>query len=59
MWGRSDSNRQPISYEPTALTIELHPHQILLCRFRVVFLQIDLKHGECFDILVLAMANIF
>jgi len=31
----------------------------LLCRFRVVFLQIDLKHGECFDILVLAMASIF
>ena len=28
-WGRTDSNRQPISYEPTALTIELHPLLII------------------------------
>ena len=25
MWGGTDSNRQPIDYEPTALTIELPP----------------------------------
>jgi hypothetical protein len=27
MWGRRDSNPQPIGYEPTALTIELHPQK--------------------------------
>lgn len=27
MWGRRDLNPQPIGYEPTALTIELHPQK--------------------------------
>ena len=28
MWGRRDLNPQPIGYEPTALTIELHPQKV-------------------------------
>ena len=29
-WPRSDSNRQPTSYEPAALTIELQGRKLLL-----------------------------